>query len=126
MQTSGSFGSSISDMPAVKTDRLNEFQTAALEELQHVLTKHGLSCYFVVKAGVHPTAWATFVHSGEEYTLAVFTHEINLRQGPNLYECFLKSEFTSDAILIASFAHRLDRFLSCGDWSLPDESSSYL
>lgn len=109
-------------MSVPNDDRLNEFQTAALKQLRPVLTRHGLPGDFVVKDGLHPTAWTTFVHNHEEFTLAIFTHEINLRQGPSLYECFLKSEFKNDATLISSFAHRLDRFLTGCGWSLPEDS----
>jgi hypothetical protein len=103
-----------------KRTRLNAFQSAALNKLRTVFVKHGLSVDFVVKEGQHPTVWTTFKYRDDEYTLAVFDREINLQQGPNLYECFLMSEFTDDATLVASFARRLDHFLNGGDWDTSD------
>jgi hypothetical protein len=96
----------------------NAFQAKASNKLRSVLVKHGLNADFHVKEGLSPTVWATFSFRGDEYTLAIFVHEINLRQGPNLYECSLRSEFKDDATLIVAFSRRLDRLLSGYDWEL--------
>jgi hypothetical protein len=55
----------------------------------------------------------------KEYVVAIYDDEINIVQGPNLYECFLPDEFGSDEALVESFATRLRRLLSGGDWATP-------
>lgn len=86
------------------------------------MRQHGLPSEFHFKVGKGVTAWTTFEWRGDEYDLAVFPDNVNMREGGSLFECYLTREFKNDAALIDSFAKRLDRYLSGGPWEEPDES----
>lgn len=94
------------------------FQAAAVEKIQAVLEKHGIKTEgFRLNLGARKAYWASFPFRGEEHTVAVYDDNVNMQQGPNLFECYMPDEFKSDASLIEGFSSRLDRYLSGGDWA---------
>jgi hypothetical protein len=108
-------------MPSGSSDIPSFYQVAASHRLGEILERHGLGSTFHVKAGDGPALWTTFQFEGNEFSLAIFEAEINLRQGSHLYECYLRTEFADGRTRPESFASRLDRFLSGGQWRDPDE-----
>jgi len=99
------------------TTRLTPFQEAAIARLAEVFRANNIAAVpFHVKEGAEPTAWASFPIDGKEHVVAIFPKELNIREGPNLYECYLPGEFVTPSTLIESFATRLHRLLTTGVW----------
>lgn len=98
------------------------FQAEAMKKTEEVLTKHHVSFEpFTWNIGAKRALWSKFDFQGEEYLLAIYEDELNMIQGPNLFECYMPEEFHTDRVLIESFMIRLDRLLSGGDWASPEE-----
>ncbi|HMJ87777.1 MAG TPA: hypothetical protein VK504_31595, partial [Vicinamibacterales bacterium] len=90
------------------TATLTQFQEAAIARIEEVFRATDIVAEpFHVKDGAEPTAWSSFSIDGKEHVLAIFPKELNIREGPNLYECYLPSEFATPSTLIESFATRL-------------------
>ncbi len=108
-------------IPNPIASRLTPFQKTATTVFGEILHQHDILSPFDTKGEEQPTVWTSFNYGGRGYTLAVFPRDTNLREGPNLYECILQSEFRDEETLITSFANRLQRFLDGGPWELPNE-----
>lgn len=96
---------------------MNSFQAAAVGKIREVLDRHGIQAEdFRLNVGARKAYWTSFSFKGEEHTVAVYDDNVNMQQGPNLFECYMPDEFKSDASLIEGFSSRLDRYLSDGAW----------
>ena len=75
-----------------------DFHIEAVERLREVLASHGISCdSFRLSQGAKQAYWTSFDFQGDEYLLAVYGDEINLTQGPNVFECYMPEEFKSES-----------------------------
>ena len=99
----------------------NSFQAAAIEKIMAVLEKKEAGPKFQLDAGARKTFWTSFQFNGDEHILAIYEDNINMTQGPNLYESYMPEEFKSDEALIEGFTTRLQRYLSGGGWAGPRE-----
>lgn len=98
-----------------------QFQERVVRAVRAVLSRNGIDAEFVSDGDAR---YAEFCWRGAAYVIAAFTSEINMREGPNLYECYLREEFASEEDYIVSFCSRLDQFLRNGEWKIPRERSS--
>jgi hypothetical protein len=105
----------IFDMP-IDDKALSAFQTRAVALVSEVLRRHSIDAKFNMKPGEPASCWTEFMIDGKPHLIAIFPHEINMREGVNLYECYLAREFKSTTTLAECFAKRLDSFLACGEW----------
>jgi hypothetical protein len=100
----------------------NDFQLAAMSKLNHLLKENDVAAgNFCLNVGAQRAFWTSFFFNGEEHVLSVYEENINLTQGPNLYECYMPEEFESDETLIEGFAARFKRYLLGGEWKGEDE-----
>ena len=65
--------------------------------------------------------YAEFTLQGEIYRIEIYADAVNMRQGEQLFECYLRRELASDESLIAGFCARRRRYLGGGPWKGPDE-----
>ena len=96
----------------------NPFQAAAIQKLGEVLANHHVEHGgFALNTGTLKTFWTLFTFKGEEHVLAVFEDNVNMRQGPSLYECYMPEEFVGEDVRVENFVVRLDRYLSGLSWA---------
>ena len=96
--------------------RAKPFQARAADAINGVLLRAGVEAEFVVEGAVQ---YAEFDWKDGRYTVAVFPEELNIREGGNLYECYLPEELASESAYIEAFSQRLARLLLTGDWTEP-------
>ena len=108
--------------PAASQVEPTAFQAEAMKRLAEVLRKHKiLFSDFSVNRGAKTAFFTSFTFAGEEHLLAIYDDEINMTQGPNLFESYMPNEFKSGATLIEGFETRLNRYLGGGCWEDPAE-----
>jgi hypothetical protein len=98
------------------------FQRLAIDLISSVLKRNGVSFdHFLLNIGAKRGFWTNILIDGMEYIIAVYPDEVNLMSEGHLYECELRSEFKTREILAASFASRLEYFLTNRRWIPPKE-----
>ena len=106
---------------AIDTGQRAGFQVRAAKSIEDVLVRSGIAADFEEQ---NDTRYVEFDWKGRLYTVAIFAGEMNMREGRNLYECYLREEFASKDVYINSFCSRLERFLRDGEWKAPREHPS--
>lgn len=96
------------------------FQARAAKIIENVLVSSGIDPDFEEQ---NDTRYVEFDWKGKRYIIAIFAGELNMREGRNLYECYLRQEFSSEDAYINAFCSRLDRFLHDGEWRASQEHS---
>lgn len=102
-------------------NRMNQattFHARAAKIIEQVLATNGIAADLEEQGNARSLE---FDWQGNRYTIAIFADEINMREGKNLYECYLREEFESDDTYIHAFCARLSRFLRDGEWKAPQE-----
>ena len=92
------------------------FQVHAMRRVTDVLEKHGIPFDGFCRNQPSKTFSASFAFAGRGYTIAVFEDDLNMMEGPNLYECSLREEFRDENTQIAGFIRRLELFLDGNLW----------
>lgn len=98
--------------------KLSEFQRRARLAIEAVLAQHAADAHFMEGRDADGRPWlsARFLFANQEHEIEIFADSVTMSSGKQLFEPYLRHEFTDDETEIESFTERLERYLRGGSW----------